>query len=123
MFDAYHKWLGIAPDEQPPNHYRLLAINRFESDLDVISAAADRQMTYLRTVQSGPHAALSQQLLNELARARVCLMDPQQKGCYDAVLQSAVPADSVSAFAPDAAPATAPPQRAATPLAIGRLNS
>lgn len=23
-FDPYHKWLGIPPKDQPPNHYRLL---------------------------------------------------------------------------------------------------
>jgi len=40
-FDPYHKWLGIPPDEQPPDHYRLLAVRRFEDDPDVIAAAAD----------------------------------------------------------------------------------
>jgi hypothetical protein len=25
-FDPYHRWLGIPPQEQPPNHYRLLAL-------------------------------------------------------------------------------------------------
>ena len=25
-FDPYYKWLGIPPEEQPPNHYRLLGI-------------------------------------------------------------------------------------------------
>ena len=24
--DPYHVWLGIPPEEQPPNHYRLLGI-------------------------------------------------------------------------------------------------
>ena len=33
-FDPYHKWLGILPEEQPPNHYRLLGIVDFESDED-----------------------------------------------------------------------------------------
>ena len=39
-FDPYHKWLGIPPEEQPPNHYRLLGLPPFEADLDVIDAAA-----------------------------------------------------------------------------------
>ena len=30
-FDPYHKWLGISPKDQPPNHYRLLAIDEFEA--------------------------------------------------------------------------------------------
>ena len=36
QLEPYHKWLGIALEEQPPNHYRLLNIRLFESDLDVI---------------------------------------------------------------------------------------
>ena len=38
-FDPYHKWLGIPPKDQPPNHYRLLGIELFESDADVIATA------------------------------------------------------------------------------------
>lgn len=89
MFDAYHKWLGIPPEEQPPDHYRLLGIGRLESDPEVIAAAADRQMAYLRTFQSGPQAEACQRLLNEVARARVCLLDPARKAAYDARLRAA----------------------------------
>ena len=35
QFDAYHKWLGIAPKDQPPNHYRLLGVDLFEADDDM----------------------------------------------------------------------------------------
>ncbi len=35
-FAPYHKWLGIPPADQPANHYRLLGLNLFESDPDVI---------------------------------------------------------------------------------------
>jgi hypothetical protein len=48
-FDPYHRWLGIPPADQPPNHYRLLAINLFEDDAEVIEHAADRQMAHLRS--------------------------------------------------------------------------
>ena len=54
-FDAYHKWLGIRPEEQPPNHYRLLGVAPFESDRDVLANAADQRMAHLRNFQSGPH--------------------------------------------------------------------
>lgn len=33
-FDPYHKWLGIPPDEQPANDYRLLGHGLFESVSD-----------------------------------------------------------------------------------------
>lgn len=82
-FDPYHRWLGIPPSEQPPHHCRLLALEPFEADENVIRAAADRQMGHLRTFQSGRHAALSQKLLNEVASARVCLLTPAKKREYD----------------------------------------
>jgi serine/threonine protein kinase/formylglycine-generating enzyme required for sulfatase activity len=86
-FDAYHKWLGVPPAEQPPHHYRLLGIALFEGDCDVIEGAADRQMAHVRTFQSGQHLALSQQILNELAAAKLCLLSPQKKAAYDADLR------------------------------------
>ena len=86
-FDAYHKWLGIPPAEQPPNYYRLLAIPLFESDADVIANAADKQMAHIRSFQTGQHSALSQKILNEIAAARVCLLNAAKKPAYDAVLR------------------------------------
>jgi hypothetical protein len=86
-FDPYHKWLGIPAQEQPPNHYRLLAIPVFEQDGDVISNAADRQMAHLRTFQSGAHSADSQRLLNEASAARKCLLTPAEKAAYDQQLK------------------------------------
>jgi serine/threonine protein kinase len=91
-FDPYHKWLGVPPADQPPHHYRLLGIALFESDSDVIEGAADRQMAHVRTFQSGQHSALSQQILNELAAAKVCLLNPQKKAAYDADLRPRIEA-------------------------------
>ena len=73
-FDAYHKWLGISPKDQPPNHYRLLGIDLFEDNPDVITSAADKQMAHIRSFQTGQHSALSQKILNEIAAARICLL-------------------------------------------------
>ena len=86
MFDPYHKWLGIVAEDQPPNHYRLLGVDLFESDADVISYAADQRMLHIRTFQAGEHSTLSQRILNEISRARVCLLDAEKKGAYDASL-------------------------------------
>ena len=88
MFDPYHKWLGIPPQEQPPNHYRLLALGLFEADPDVIDAAANRQMAYLQQMATGEQMALSQKLLNELSAARLCLLDPKKRAAYDAELRT-----------------------------------
>jgi hypothetical protein len=86
-FDPYYKWLGIHPKDQPPTHYRLLGLERFESDVEVIESAADRQMAHLRSFQVGKHGALSQQLLNKVAAAKRCLLDPAKKALYDETLR------------------------------------
>ncbi len=109
-FNGYHVWLGIPPHEQPPNHYRLLGIAVFESDLDVIDHAADRQMAHVRTFQAGRNGALSQQLLNELASARLCLLNPARKTAYDESLRAKI------GSAPRAVPMAAAPL-VAVPLA------
>ena len=86
-FDPYHKWLAIPPEEQPPNYYRLLSMKVFESDTNVIASAADKQMAHVRSFQTGQHSALSQQILNEISTARICLLNAAKKAAYDAVLR------------------------------------
>lgn len=86
QFDPYLHWLGIRDPQRPPNYYRLLGIELFESDPEVISNAADRQMAHVRTFQTGKHSALSQKILNELAAAKLCLLNPEKKAQYDAQL-------------------------------------
>ena len=87
-FDPYYVWLGIPPKHQPPNHYRLLGIELYEDNADVIDAAANRQTSYLHDMASGPNRKYSQDLLNEIAGARRCLLDVERKQKYDAKLRS-----------------------------------
>ncbi|MEO8496626.1 MAG: hypothetical protein ABI614_16280 [Planctomycetota bacterium] len=87
-FDPYSQWLGIEPHEMPADHYRLLGVRRFESDPAVISTAADERMAHVRTFQTGRRAVYTQKLLNELATARVCLLNPGAKASYDQVLEA-----------------------------------
>ncbi len=88
-FDPYFKWLGIPPDEQPANHYRLLGVPKFVDDPDVIENAADQRMMMLRTLQTGRQAALSQQMLNEISTARGTLLNSEKKTAYDDELRAA----------------------------------
>ncbi len=106
VFDPYHKWLGIPPEEQPPDYYRLLGVGRFESDGDVIDNAANQRMTHLRTFQTGQHSEQSQQLLNEIASARICLLDAEKKLAYDTQLKQSI----ASAAPPLQAPPVVEPQ-------------
>jgi WD40 repeat protein len=110
MFDPYHKWLGIPREEQPPNHYRLLGLSLFETDLEVIDAAANRQMAYLQGCATGTHSLLSQRLLNEVASARLCLLTPEKKATYDARVRSKRPGgqQARTATAPDSVKVPAP---------------
>jgi len=86
-FDPYHRWLGIPPKDQPPNHYRLLAIDLFESDREVIADAAELRIAHLRTYQLGKHSQVSQRLLNEIAAAKAVLLDVEKKAEYDRELR------------------------------------
>lgn len=99
-FNPYHKWLGIPPEEQPANHYRLLGIAVFESDPDVIEAAADQRMAHLRNYQAGKHSELSQKLLNEVAAAKICLLNPQKRADYDASLRAEIEAKAAETTPP-----------------------
>lgn len=86
-FDPYYRWLGIPSKEQPPHHYRLLGIELFEADPQLIDSFALRHTDFLREITDGPHLPDAQRLLNELAAARRCLLDPQRKAAYDAELR------------------------------------
>lgn len=99
VFDPYYRWLAIPPAEQPPTLYRLLGLTPFESDPSVIEEAADRQMAHVKTHHGGQFSAESQRLLNELAQAKLVLLDPARRAKYDALL----------AQSPHAAAATPPP--------------
>ena len=93
VFDPYYQWLGIRDPRCPPDHYRLLGVAPFEDDPEVLQNAADRQMAHVRTFQTGRHSAESQQLLNELAGAKLCLLDPEKKASYDGLLRAEAAGD------------------------------
>mgnify|MGYP006969356793 CR=1 FL=1 len=123
-FDPYRKWLGIPPDEQPPNHYRLLGIPVFEDDPDVIENAVNRQMSHVRTFQGGRHAEASQKILNELASAKLTLLLAERKLEYDEQLRGELavaaspPAAAASAAPPPASPPPASPPPASPPTVV-----
>lgn len=111
-FEPYAEWLGIPPQDQPPDHYRLLGIPRYESDQKVIAAAADQRSAYLRGFESGERAASAQQLLNSVSTARVCLLNASAKSRYDAQLQAKLQS-AASQTSPS--PSAVAPSPAATP--------
>src|SRR5262245_7098952 len=116
-FDPYHVWLGIPPEEQPPNHYRLLGLRLMESDADVISNALDQRLAFLRTLQAGKRGALSQKLLNEVSAAGVVLLNRERKEHYDQSLRGPAIVPSPGPI-PAATRPHARPLPQATPLIV-----
>jgi len=102
-FDPYLHWLGIRDPQRPPNFYRLLGVELFEQDPIILTNAADRQMAHVRNFQTGSRAAESQRILNELAAAKLCLLNQSRKAEYDAWLRSEIAA-APSTPTPAAAP-------------------
>lgn len=86
-FDPYYTWLGIPPDEQPPNHYRLLGLRKYESNREAISNAADARMAHLKTFQTGKRAPICQKLLTEISAAISILLNDAKRTAYDEQLK------------------------------------
>jgi hypothetical protein len=86
-FDPYRKWLGIPPEEQPPHHYRLLGLELFEADPDVIVSAADSRLAFLQTLSKDKRADLAARIAVQIKEAQACLLDPAKKAFYDGQMQ------------------------------------
>jgi hypothetical protein len=121
--DPYYRWLQIPPHEQPPHFYRLLGLSLFENHPDAIVAACDQRMAFVRMAQNGPYSAESQALLNELAAAQSCLLDPVSKSIYDEQLRRQVAAANSRWSSPPVPEYVPPPPAAAIPLGIGAQDS
>ncbi|QDT40821.1 bacteriophage N4 adsorption protein B [Gimesia alba] len=81
--DVYKDWLGIPEGDRPPHHYDLLRLVKFEDDEEKIRAHYKKLNAHVRKYASGKYSNESQELLNELAKAMLCLTDPERKREYD----------------------------------------
>jgi len=84
--DVYKEWLQIAETTRPLNYYQLLKLKPFEDNSGVIRKQYRQLNAHVRKYASGEFGAESQQLLNELAKAMLCLTDQQRKAEYDVSL-------------------------------------
>lgn len=82
-FDPFHRWLGIPPSPKGVDHYRVLGLQRFESDREVILDAVDRQLTPIRRYLKGKHAKHAQRILEQISIAKDVLIDDVQRRQYD----------------------------------------
>lgn len=84
--NVYVDWLGIPPEEVPPDHYTLLRLVRFEDDEKKIEKHHQMLAQEVRKYAAGKYGPQSQELLNELSRARLLLTDGERKRDYDEML-------------------------------------
>ena len=123
-FNPYRQWLRISDHELPANYYRLLGLPPFEPDRSRIAQAADGMIAYVRSIPPGEHVSEWQRLIDELAYARQCLIDPELKSRYDVHLRNNPPAaTAIPMAAPTSAPTAVPmaqPPTGPTPNSYGR---
>ena len=82
--DVYKDWLGIPEDvPRPPDHYSLLRLVVFEDETEKIRAHYKKLNVLVRKYATGTYQLESQELLNSLAKAMLCLTDPERKREYD----------------------------------------
>jgi Type II secretion system (T2SS), protein E, N-terminal domain len=81
--DVYKDWLGIPDGPRPPDHYQLLRLVQFEDAIDKIRANYKKLNAHVRRYATGQYLEESQALLNEMAKAMLCLTDQERKREYD----------------------------------------
>ncbi|QDT38341.1 GspE/PulE/PilB domain-containing protein [Stratiformator vulcanicus] len=81
--NVYRDWLGIPEADLPPNYYALLRLVKFEDDEQKIRGNYRKLNEHVRGYATGKYAQKSQDLLNELAKAMLCLTDEARKREYD----------------------------------------
>jgi hypothetical protein len=82
--DVYKDWLGIPESvPRPPDHYQLLRVAQFEDEAEKIRGHYKKLNAHVRKYATGKYSIQSQELLNELAKAMLCLTDPDRKRGYD----------------------------------------
>ena len=84
--DVYRDWLGITETQRPLNYYQMLRLRTFEDDVARVRRHYRKLNGHVRKYATGDYAEASQELLNELARAMLCLTDAQRKREYDVTL-------------------------------------
>jgi hypothetical protein len=81
--DVYKDWLGIPEGPRPPDHYQLLRLVQFEEAVEKIRGNYKKLNAHVKKYATGQYADQSQALLNELAKAMLCLTDLERKREYD----------------------------------------
>ena len=92
--DFYKEWLGIPEGPRPPDHYELLRVKRFEDDSEKVRAHYKKLNAHVRKYATGQYSIQSQDLLNEMAKAMLCLTAAERKRDYDESLGREFPPET-----------------------------
>lgn len=87
--NPYHQWLGLAAEVSSPNYYELLGLRLGEGSAELIGSAADGRSRRVEPYLAGEQGLTARRMLDEIAAARRCLLDPQAKAAYDRQLGAA----------------------------------
>jgi len=82
--DPFRDGTATTETDRPLNHYQLLRLKKFEDDPAKIRENYRKMNAHVRKFGAGEFAKQSQEVLNELAKAMLCLTDAARKGEYDA---------------------------------------
>lgn len=80
-------WLGLPPENWPPDHYALLGLPVGEGDVQKVEEHVHERLMKVRQYQLS-HPDQATEAMNRLAQAFTCLTDPETKRAYDASLLS-----------------------------------
>lgn len=94
QMDFYKEWLGIPEGPRPPDHYELLRVVRFQDDTEKIRANYKKLNAHVKKYATGQYSIQSQDLLNEMAKAMLCLTDAERKREYDESLGREFPPET-----------------------------
>ncbi|HUY32292.1 MAG TPA: hypothetical protein VMV69_05890 [Pirellulales bacterium] len=89
--DVYKEWLDISEPARPLNYYQLLRLEMFDDEPAHARNSYRKMNAHVRKYSSGEYGPRSQELLNELAKAMLCLTDATRKAEYDVSLGRAEP--------------------------------
>ncbi|MFV1964717.1 MAG: hypothetical protein ACC628_04795, partial [Pirellulaceae bacterium] len=114
-FDAYKTWLGIPPEEQPPDYYRLLGLTQYEDSRQRIVKASQLRLSHVSRFKNSERGRVAQKLASELSKATSCLLNPNRKQLYDQHLRIGIGAVAAGekGSAPPRRTEPRPPQRTA----------
>ncbi|QEG01353.1 hypothetical protein Mal15_54290 [Stieleria maiorica] len=83
QYRCYVQWLRIPVQECPPDHYRLLDLNSFESDTDRIRTAGIKRRRQIAQLAKAEEQKDAEAFVRHLSKVVSELLDPETKRRYD----------------------------------------